>query len=224
MHLLLVDDDNRIRELLRQYLAKEGYQVSVAENAQTAERLLTSFAFDLIVLDVMMPGEDGMSFAKRLRQKNDIPILMLTAKGNVEDRIAGLSVGVDDFVAKPFDPRELVLRIEAISRRQASQASIQNIVKFGSFIYNIKDGNLENDGVKIDLTRSEKDLLSALANQAEEPKSREELAIAMNVDALQSRAVDVQITRLRKKIETDPKTPRYILTIRGLGYQLNTAP
>ena len=220
-HLLIVDDDERLRELLRKYLAQHGYQVTTAESAEMAESLLKSFDFDLIISDVMMGGKDGISFARDVRQQSQVPIIILTARGQVEDRIMGLEAGADDFIPKPFDPRELLLRIEAILRRVPSDSQPQRkIFKFGKFVFDRNDNKLMCFDERIDITRGEQDLLSALTSEMGRPISRDLLASKMNIDGENVRAVDVHVARLRKKIEDDPKQPLFIQTVRGQGYKL----
>lgn len=222
-HLLIVDDDRRIRDLLQRYLSVEGYRVTLAGNAEEATAALRNFAFDLLVLDVMMPGENGFSFAKRLRIENTelghVPILMLTAKAETSDRIAGFESGVDDFLTKPFEPRELSLRIASILRRAHPPASGQiTQVHFGGFTFNLQRGDLRRGDETVRLTERERDMLRILAAKPGETISREALAgpgIAGN-----ERTVDVQVNRLRHKIERDPANPTHLQTVRGAGYRL----
>lgn len=224
-HILVVDDDLRIRELLKRFLVKNGFLVTAARDAAHAERLLSNLAFDLMVLDVMMEGEDGVSFTQRIREDLEAPILLLTARGDIEDRINGLEAGADDYLAKPFEPRELLLRINAILRRAAPptpQAAEPTALALGDTLYDLVRGSLERDGTVIRLTSSEQALMRVFARQPNEPVSRTRLAeeLGGSEGEVQERAVDVQITRLRRKIETDPKTPRYLQTVRGAGYML----
>ncbi|MEM6679708.1 MAG: response regulator [Pseudomonadota bacterium] len=224
-HVLVIDDDARIRDLLRRFLLRHGYLVTAARDAAHAERLLSTLAFDLLVLDVMMPGEDGISFARRMRSTAGAPILLLTARGEIEDRIAGLEAGADDYLAKPFEPRELLLRIAAILRRAAPPAEAPEKPKalhLGDIRYDIAKGSLERGEEMIRLTSSEQALMRVFARQPHEPVSRARLAEELGgaTGEVQERAVDVQITRLRRKIEADPKTPRYLQTVRGAGYML----
>ena len=223
-HILVVDDDNRLRDLLRTYLSKNGFAVSAAEDAGTARRYLESMAFDLIVLDVMMPGETGLEFARSLRQtSNNVPILMLTAMGEASDRIGGLEAGADDYLPKPFEPRELLLRIQTILRRAAAPAPSRETaprhVKLGSCIFDRARSLLEREGEIIRLTTAEASLLAALSENPGEVMSREALTERCMIDG-GDRAIDVQVTRLRRKIEPDAKTPRYLQTVRGHGYVL----
>ena len=219
-HLLVVDDDDRIRDLLKEYLAQSGFRVTTAPNAAAAGKLMETLDFDLLVLDVMMPGEDGFSFTKKLRAKSGhrTPVLMLTARGHSEDRIEGLSLGADDYLAKPFEPQELLLRIEAILRRACPRAEPVKVLSLGACEFAAERGELSRDGELIRLTDAEVELLRRLAREANAPVDRLELARG-TADAT-GRAVDVQVTRLRRKIEDDPKNPRYLQTVRGIGYRL----
>ncbi|MBL4907551.1 MAG: response regulator [Sneathiella sp.] len=218
-HILVVDDDARLASLLKKYLSDNAYRVTVAENAKIAKKKMAGLLFDLVVLDRMMPGEDGLSFATAIRGgqsiNKSVAILMLTAMADSSDRIDGLEAGVDDYLTKPFEPRELLLRIEAILRR-ARQKTLSEI-QFGKFNFNIARGELIKEGEVINLTSGEQDLLKSLATTPGVPISRENLSLSSGA---QGRAVDVQITRLRRKIEDDPKLPRYLQTVRGEGYVL----
>lgn len=223
-HILVVDDDNRLRELLRSYLSQNGFAVTSAEDAGSARRQLASMEFDLIVLDVMMPGESGLEFASSLREiRNDVPILMLTAMAESSDRIGGLEAGADDYLPKPFEPRELLLRIRTILRRTAMPAPALDAapahVRLGRHIFDREHAILQNDGVVTKLTTAEASLLSVLSGAPGEIMSRESLTERCMIDG-GDRAIDVQVTRLRRKIEPDPKTPRYLQTVRGRGYVL----
>jgi len=223
-HILVVDDDNRLRELLGSYLSKNGFAVTSAEDAGSARQRLESMEFDLIVLDVMMPGETGLEFARALREtKNDVPILMLTAMGESSDRIGGLEAGADDYLPKPFEPRELLLRIQTILRRTAMPAPAYDIapahVKLGHHVFDRERAILQSDGAVTKLTTAEASLLSVLSEMPGEVMSRESLTDRCMIDG-GDRAIDVQVTRLRRKIEPDPKTPRYLQTVRGRGYVL----
>ncbi|GLQ06239.1 response regulator [Sneathiella chinensis] len=218
-HILVVDDDARLASLLKKYLSDNGYRVSAASNAEDAWRKLSGLTFDLIVLDRMMPGKDGLSLARDIRTtaraNNGVAILMLTAMAEAGDRIDGLEAGVDDYLTKPFEPRELLLRIEAILRR-ARQETVSEI-GFGPFTFDLTRGELLRDGTIINLTSSEQGLLKTLAANPGVTISRDQLSVSSDT---QGRAVDVQITRLRRKIEEDPKNPRYLQTVRGEGYVL----
>jgi two-component system phosphate regulon response regulator OmpR len=223
-HLLVVDDDDRIRDLLKQYLSRHGFRVTVAPGGAAARSLLDTLDFDLAVFDVMMPGEDGFSLTRWLREKKGAPgrtpVLMLTARGLAEDRIEGLKLGADDYLAKPFEPEELLLRIEAILRRADARpaAAGGGALSLGLCRFDLERGELSREGVPVRLTEAEVALLKRLARSPHEPVDRLELA-RETVDP-SGRAVDVQVTRLRRKIESDPKTPRYLQTVRGVGYLL----
>jgi two-component system phosphate regulon response regulator OmpR len=223
-HVLVVDDDARIRGLLSKYLARNGYLVTGARDAEHARRLLAGLAFDLLIVDVMMPGEDGLSLVRDTLPRHRTPVLMLTARGEAGDRIAGLEAGADDYLAKPFEPKELLLRAAAILRRAAAPARPQppRTLSLGGARYDIARGQLWRDGAPVRLTTSEVALLRALSRQPHAPISRSalmaELAGAEN--GASERAVDVQITRLRRKLESDPREPRYLQTVRGEGYML----
>ncbi|HVY85945.1 MAG TPA: response regulator [Caulobacterales bacterium] len=218
-HLLLVDDDDRIRELLKRYLAQAGARVSAAADAASARKLVAAMDFDLLILDVMMPIEDGFSLAESVRKNSNVPIVLLTARGLAEDRIKGLSIGADDYVAKPFEPAELALRINAILRRTVSSRSeAREIVQFGPYTFNCGREELSREGAPVRLTEAEAALLRVLAARPGETVSREELA--KRTSAGLERSVDVQVTRLRRKIETDPRAPIFLQTVRGVGYRL----
>ncbi len=217
-HILVVDDDSRLRDLLRRYLTKCGFRVSTAADAADAWARMSGLTFDLLVIDVMMPGESGLDLARRLRATSDIPILLLTAMSETADRIAGLETGADDYLAKPFEPRELVLRIEAILRRGRDRRETPARVKLGDCDFDIERGELRRKNKMVRLTSSEAELLRTFARNPGNTISRSEL-MTQSGDAT-SRAVDVQITRLRRKIEPDPKAPRYLQTVWGQGYVL----
>jgi two-component system, OmpR family, phosphate regulon response regulator OmpR len=223
-HILVVDDDTRLRDLLRQYLMDNGYRVTTAESANAAKEFQRMLQFDLIVLDRMMPGQDGLSFARDLRDANPIPILMLTAMGELKDRIEGLEVGVDDYLPKPFEPRELLLRIQTILRRvqipsSAKDIEVPNDIRLGEFRFELERALLTGaDGV-VGLTSAEASLLKVLALRSGQILSRLELTEQCDIEGGE-RSVDVQVTRLRRKLEPDPKTPRYLQTVRGRGYVL----
>ena len=224
-HLLVVDDDERIRGLLQKFLMRGGFLVSVARDAAQARRLLAGLEFDLIVLDVMMPGEDGIALTRDLRRHRTTPILLLTAKGESGNRIEGLEAGADDYLVKPFEPKELLLRINAILRRvpqvRAAEAG-PKVLHLGAVRYDVDRGELWNGTEIVRLTATEAALMRIFAAQAGAPVSRERLVGDLGRDEIQAqeRAVDVQITRLRRKIEADPKQPRYLQTVRGAGYML----
>ena len=224
-HLLIVDDDERIRDLLKKFLMRNGFLVSAARDAAHARRILTGLQFDLVVLDVMMPGEDGISLTRSLRETMTTPILLLTAKGETENRIAGLEAGADDYLAKPFEPKELLLRINAILRRMPETPAATGAPKFlnlGAIRYDVERGEMWQGEDLVRLTATESQLMKIFSSQPGEPVSRTKLVEDLGRDRgqAQERAVDVQITRLRRKIETDPKQPRYLQTVRGAGYML----
>lgn len=221
-HLLVVDDDDRIRDLLKEYLTRAGFRVTAAAGGAPARRLLATLDFDLAVFDVMMPGEDGFSLTRWLREQRGAPgrtpVLMLTARGEAGDRIEGLRLGADDYLGKPFDPEELVLRIEAILRRASDKPADGVALSLGRCAFDAERGELTCVGEPVRLTEAEVALLRQLARTPHEPVDRLELARG-SVDP-SGRAVDVQVTRLRRKIEDDPKAPRYLQTVRGVGYRL----
>ncbi len=220
-HILVVDDDDRIRTLLKRFLQERGYRVSTAPNADKALSTLNSLAFDLLVLDVMMPGMDGFQLTEAIRKRGDTPILLLTARGEAEDRIKGLSLGADDYLAKPFEPEELVLRINAILRRaRPTSAAIRRVV-FGDWQFDVERESLTQSGNPVRLTGGESALLAALAASAGQTVSR--LSLSERTGGGE-RAVDVQVTRLRRKIEADPKEPLHLQTVRGEGYRLVADP
>jgi two-component system phosphate regulon response regulator OmpR len=225
LHILVVDDDSRIRSLLSRFLITEGYRVSVAANVIEADEAMNDFIFDLIILDVMMPGENGTSFAQRIKlntyNENITPILMLTALGETENRIAGLTAGADDYLAKPFDPRELLLRVANILKRVRLNLNYSKNVNFGSFFFNMETGQLYQDGENVLLTLRERDMLKILIANANKCVSRTDLAQISNRSVMFERSIDVEIARLRRKIEKDPRLPQYLKTIRGQGYKLN---
>ncbi len=225
IHLLIVDDDERIRGLLQKFLVRHGFWVSAARDAAHARRILTGLEFDLIVLDVMMPGEDGISFTRSLRETIETPILLLTAKGETENRIAGLEAGADDYLAKPFEPKELLLRINAILRRMPqvdSAAAGPKVLHLGAIRYDVERGEMWQGDDPVRLTATEAQLMRIFAANPGEALSRTKLVEDLGRDKgqAQERAVDVQITRLRRKLEADPKQPRYLQTVRGSGYML----
>jgi|TARA_B100001057_G_scaffold255946_1_gene256199 two-component system phosphate regulon response regulator OmpR len=225
-HLLVVDDDERIRSLLQQFLVQDGYLISTAENAEQARILLSGIEFDLIILDVMMPGQDGVSFTGELRNLgNNTPILLLTARGETEDRIKGLEVGADDYLPKPFEPKELLLRINAILRRMPDLKEDKMMPKtldFGNLRYNVARNELWDGENQVRLTTTESQLMKIFTSALGEPISRADLVMSLgrDVSLAQDRAIDVQITRLRRKIELNPSQPRYLQTVRGAGYML----
>ena len=224
-HLLIVDDDERIRDLLKQFLVRNGFLVSAARDAAHARRILSGLDFDLIILDVMMPGEDGLALTRALRETHTTPILLLTAKGETEHRIAGLEAGADDYLPKPFEPKELLLRINAILRRMPAtpdEEAAPKILNLGPIRYDIDRGEMWRGDTPVRLTATESQLMRIFSALPGEAVSRSKLVEDLGRDKgqAQERAVDVQITRLRRKIEDNPKQPRYLQTVRGAGYML----
>jgi two-component system, OmpR family, phosphate regulon response regulator OmpR len=217
-HLLVVDDDRRIRALLSRFLVAEGYRVSTAETASEARAKLQGLSFDLLILDVMMPGESGFDFARSLRTSSTVPILMLTARDEKESRIMGLEIGADDYLAKPFEPRELSLRVGNILKRAQPRTAPKQSVRFGPFIFHMATGELRRGDEAIRLTERECEMLRVLATSVGETVPRQ--ALAGNGDAVGERTVDVQVNRLRRKIENDPANPLIVQTVRGVGYRL----
>jgi two-component system phosphate regulon response regulator OmpR len=219
-HILIVDDDQRIRDLLARYLFERGYRVSTATDVASARAAMRGLTFDLVILDVMMPGESGLALARELKAFSNIPICMLTAKAETEERIEGLEAGVDDYVAKPFEPRELLLRLQNILRRGQGSSGPRDEVKMGDFIFQVARGELKRNEETIKLTERERDLLRMFAQRPGMPIARHELAGDDSTGS--ERAIDVQINRLRRKIESDPANPVYLQTVRGKGYILHT--
>ncbi len=220
-HVLVVDDDRRLRELLARFLGDHGYRISVARDTTDARAALSVIQFDGMILDVMMPGENGFDFAKSLRTTSDVPILMLTARSETEDRVRGLEIGVDDYLSKPFEPRELLLRLNNIRRRTTQTTiTVETVeqVSFGPFVYHIGRGELRSDGELVKISERERDILTLLATRPGQTVPREEFAA--HEDISNERTVDVQINRLRRKIEADPANPTHLQTVRGVGYRL----
>ncbi|MCB2117621.1 MAG: response regulator transcription factor [Rhodobacteraceae bacterium] len=229
IHLLIVDDDERIRGLLQKFLVRQGFWVTTARDGSHARRLLDGLEFDLIVMDVMMPGIDGISLTRELRAQIATPVLLLTAKGETSDRIAGLEAGADDYLSKPFEPKELLLRINAILRRAPAKAEPRTprMLQLGPVRYDVDRGEMWQGETLVRLTATEAALMRIFAARPGEAVSRAALVEDLNrgsgrgeTGQAQERAVDVQITRLRRKFETDPKQPRYLQTVRGAGYML----
>jgi two-component system phosphate regulon response regulator OmpR len=215
-HVLVVDDDQRIRDLLGRYLLDNGFRVTTASDSATARASMRGLSFDLVILDRMMPGEGGLELAREMKTISPVPICMLTAKAEPEDRVEGLEAGVDDYVTKPFEPRELVLRLQNIMRRGQITAGPREEIRMGDFTFHIARGELKRGEENIKLTERERDLLRLFASRPGSPIARHELA---SDDATGSeRAIDVQINRLRRKIESDPGNPVYLQTVRGKGY------
>tara|TARA_R110000782_G_scaffold114787_4_gene204908 strand:+ start:284 stop:964 length:681 start_codon:yes stop_codon:yes gene_type:complete len=218
-HILVVDDDDRIRDLLKRFLTREGHRVTTASDAAAARRLLATMTFDLAILDVMMPGEDGLSLLAAIREgrQKETPVMLLTARGEASDRIAGLKTGADDYLPKPFEPEELALRCAAILRRSHKDVPPEE-VEMSGLVFNAARGELREGDKRIRLTDAELQLLTVLAANAGEPVDREDLAALTS--AGMERSVDVQVTRLRRKIEPNPREPIHIQTVRGVGYRL----
>jgi two-component system phosphate regulon response regulator OmpR len=221
-HILVIDDDTRLRDLLQRYLRDQGFRVTTAVDAADARAKLAALSFDLLVLDIMMPGETGLQLTGTLRRDSTVPILLLTAMNETENRIAGFECGADDYLPKPFEPRELVLRINAILRRVPPPPPATpppSKVNFGEFCFDLEREELTRAGSFVRLTTAEASLLKALARRAGEPITRDDLGEESMVSG-NARTIDVQVTRLRRKIEADPKFPRYLQTVRGTGYVL----
>jgi two-component system phosphate regulon response regulator OmpR len=214
-HIIVVDDDVRIRTLLSQFLIDNGYAISTASNVKECEKLLHEFQFDLIILDIMMPGESGIDFVKRTRSTLKTAVLMLSALGHVDDKVDGLESGAEDYMTKPFEPKELLLRIQKILKRRVVTS---DNIKFGEFIFELINNTLSKNGENIHLTQTEKNLLKILGKTMGQMVSREELQ--KQLSDVNARTIDAQIARLRAKIETDPKSPKHLQTIRGSGYVL----
>jgi len=218
-HILIVDDDRRLRELLRKYLSDHGFLVTTAKDAAEARTNLAVLIFDLMILDVMMPGEDGLSLCANLADQDGPPILLLTAMAETEDRIKGLESGAEDYLTKPFEPRELLLRIGTILRRKPVAEAPTQLLNLGDFQWDLARQELRQGSEVIRLTTADSQLLAILAESVGEAVSRDDLAARTGTEN-NPRAVDVQVTRLRRKVETDPKNPRYLQTVRGQGYML----
>jgi two-component system phosphate regulon response regulator OmpR len=215
-HVLIVDDDARLRSLLAGFLKRSGYRVSAAKDARDADLHRAVFLFDLAVLDVMMPGEDGTAYLRRLRRESDLPVIMLTAKGETDDRIEGLEAGADDYLPKPFEPKELLLRMRRLLERSASRHK-KPVVRIGAYRFDLATKTLRAGDEAAPLTAREQDMLAYLAERAGTSVSREELAARCGIN---ERSVDVCVTRLRSKFEADPKRPALLQTVRGTGYML----
>ena len=218
IHILIVDDDDKIRDLLKQYLKNNNFFVSTAINASDAEEKLKIVKFDLAIIDIMMPGKDGLQLTKEIREKIDLPIILLTAKGEAEDRVRGLELGAEDYLPKPFEPKELLLRIKNVIKRMKKDKHIINAIKIGKANINIKKMEIQKDKKIIKINASEKILLENMISSAGKIFSREEISKITNLT--QERSIDVLVTRLRQKIEPDPKNPKYLQTVRGTGYVL----
>lgn len=219
VHLLVVDDDRRIRDLLSRYLGEHGFRVSVAANAAEARGKISGLEFDLAIVDVMMPGETGIELTRSIRKEKDVPILMLTALGETDNRVEGLEAGADDYLPKPFEPKELLLRINNIVRRAAKpEQPVIEQVKFGPYNFLVKKRQLTKSGENVRLTDREQEIMVAFALKPGDTVARHEL-LGNELDAGE-RKIDVQINRLRRKIELDPSDPKWLQTVRGIGYKL----
>ena len=223
-HLLIIDDDQKIRLLLKKFLENNRFRVSDAENTDEAKKIMESLIFDLLVVDIMMPGQNGLDFLKEIRQTSEIPILMLTAMSDPEDRLDGLEIGADDYMTKPFEPRELLLRIQNILKRFTSNATERannDETNFGPFSFNLKSSNLYKNKIPIHLTTSEQKLLSYFCKAPNKPFSREDINNELGGN-IENRSIDVAIARIRRKIEIDQRYPIYLQTVRGVGWMLQT--
>ena len=216
-HILIVDDDQRIRDRLARYLFENGFRVTTAHDATCARASMRGLAFDLVLLDVMMPGESGLELTRALRAEGRVPVLLLTAMAEPEDRVNGLEQGADDYLSKPFEPRELVLRVRNLLQRRPAADVASKDIRFGGCRFDVVRGELYRGGDVVHLTAAEAGLLSMLTQKAGQAVSREELSMSLSGNV---RNVDVQMTRLRRKIERDPRFPRYLQTVRGTGYIL----
>jgi two-component system phosphate regulon response regulator OmpR len=222
-HVLVVDDDRRLRTLLAKFLTENGFRITAAASAAEARSFTAHFVFDALVLDVMMPGENGFDFARWMRQHSQVPILMLTARADAQDRVTGLEIGADDYLSKPFEPRELVLRLTNILKRgnsasENAEPEAPEFIRFGPFVYYFARGELRNGEESIRLTEREREIMTLLGQRCGSHVHREELA--GSGAAANERTVDVQINRLRRKIERDPANPVFLQTVRGIGYRL----
>ena len=216
-HILIIDYDDRIRELLSRYLTKHGYRTSTASGADEARQKMLGLKYDLLIVDIMMPGEDGLSLTRSLRDYHDVPIILLTALGEADQRIAGLRSGADDYMSKPFEPEELLLRIDNIFRRTGKTPTADKVI-FGPYAFDMTKGILRKNGKQMKLTTGEQTLLTLLAGQSGGVVSR--YILSENIKAQSERAVDVQMTRLRRKLEDNTAEPQFLLTVRGEGYRL----
>ena len=218
IHILIIDDDEKIRDLLKQYLKNNNFFVSTAINASDAEEKLKIVKFDLAIIDIMMPGKDGLQLTKEIREKIDLPIILLTAKGEPEDRVRGLELGAEDYLPKPFEPKELLLRIKNVIKRIRKNKYVITSIKIGKASINMKKMEIQKEKKVIKINASEKILLENMIGSAGKIFSREEISKITNLT--QERSIDVLVTRLRQKIEPDPKNPKYLQTVRGTGYVL----
>ena len=216
-HILIVDDDDRIRELVKQYLNENDYLVTTANSAKDAKEKVNIIKFDIIILDIMMPGQSGLDFTNENKKKINTPIILLTAKGETSDRIEGLEIGADDYLAKPFEPKELVLRIKNILDKTKSKSQ-KRVVNFSNINIDLNKSLIIKNNRQFKINNTEKIILEKMINSPGETFTREEIGKLINLD--KERSIDVIITRLRKKIEVDPKNPKFLQTIRGTGYVL----
>lgn len=221
-HILVIDDDQRLRLLLKQFLEKNGFRVSDAEDTEQAKKIMKSLIFDLLVIDIMMPGQNGLEFLKEVRLKNNVPALMLSAMSALEDRLDGLEFGADDYMTKPFEPRELLLRIQNILKRFTPNISRNNEnTRFGPFLFNQNSLNLYKDGISVHLTTSEQKLLNCFALSPNKALSRDDINNLLGGN-MEIRSIDVAIVRIRRKLEQDQRYPIYLQTVRGVGWMLQT--
>lgn len=218
IHILIIDDDEKIRDLLKQYLKNNNFFISTAINASDAEEKLKIIKFDLAIIDIMMPGKDGLQLTKEIREKIDLPIILLTAKGEPEDRVRGLELGAEDYLPKPFEPKELLLRIKNVIKRIRKNKYVITSIKIGKASINMKKMEIQKEKKVIKINASEKILLENMIGSAGKIFSRKEISKITNLT--QERSIDVLVTRLRQKIEPDPKNPKYLQTVRGTGYVL----
>tara|TARA_B100001175_G_C19464500_1_gene618361 strand:+ start:693 stop:1385 length:693 start_codon:yes stop_codon:yes gene_type:complete len=223
-HILIIDDDERLRKLLRKFLLSNQFLVTDAKNTIYAKKIMNSIIFDLVVLDIMMPGQNGLEFLNEIRKNSKIPVLMLTAMSTPENRLDGLETGADDYMTKPFEPKELLLRIQNILRRNVNSINLQKTnldLEFGPFFFNLDTQNLYKNGMSVHLTTSEQNLLKCFAESPNKALSRDNLNKMLG-SKMEIRSIDVAITRIRKKIEQDQKYPIYLQTVRGIGWMLQT--
>jgi len=217
-HILIIDDDDKIRDLLKQYLKKNNFLVSTSHNAEDAEEKISLVKFDLAIVDIMMPGKDGLQLTKEIREKIDLPIILLTAKGETEDRIKGLEYGAEDYLPKPFEPKELLLRIHNVLKRVKKEKNFKDAIKIGKTLIHLKKMEIQNDRKAYKMSMTERSLLENLISSAGRIFTRDEISKITGLT--KERSIDVLITRLRQKIEPDTKNPKYLQTIRGAGYVL----
>jgi len=217
-HILVIDDDDKIRDLLKQYLKKNNFLVSTSHDAEDAEEKISLVKFDLAIVDIMMPGKDGLQLTREIREKIDLPIILLTAKGETEDRIKGLEYGAEDYLPKPFEPKELLLRIHNVLKRVKKEKNFKDVIKIGKTLIHLKKMEIENDRKAYKMSMTERNLLENLINSAGKIFKRDEISKITGLT--KERSIDVLITRLRQKIEPDTKNPKYLQTVRGAGYVL----